>query len=127
MSNLPELPSKYRSWVEFYQEIEAYAKSQGVCYVSDELEVEIAWEEDSRIDDERYWETMRRRFGATIGGRIRIKMLDVKMEIFEQSMEVFRQRQTLQSLESAVRWHVPPSAPEYASFCRTLSFINTLT
>ena len=126
MNNLPELPSRYRSWVDFYLQVEAEVKSQGLCNVPDELEVEIQWQENLFVDVDRDL-PMAERFWAAEQKSVRVKMRDVKMEIFEMAMDIFRKKQALQSLEHSVLLHVPPSAPQYLSFCRLLSFINKIT
>ena len=128
MNNLPELPSRYRSWVDFYLQVEAEVKSQGLCNVPNELEVEIQCQENLFlfVDVDRDL-PMAERFWAAEQKSVRVKMRDVKMEIFEMAMDIFRKKQTLQSLGQAVLLHVPPSAPQYLSFCRLLSFINKIT
>lgn len=136
MNALPSLPSNYRSWTSFYLALERELKEQGatyaphgmdgaallkwledpdrVCEVPDNLEVEFRYQENLFLDV--YEEK-----------KVCINMRDVKLKIFEEAMEVLREREVLIQLRRVVHTHVPPMHPMYNEFETLIARILEIT
>lgn len=147
MSNLLQLPPKYRSWTAFYLAVERELKEQGatyaphemdeaellkwlekpdrVCRVPDNFEVEFEWYENLFLDTDGL--PMSERFWAAEQKTARILMQDVKLKIFEEVMQVLREREVLIQLRSMVRTHIPPTHPMFNEFERLIARVLEIT
>jgi len=122
MSKLPPLPQQYRSWADFYFKVEEYAKAQGMCYVPDELTVEVRWEESLFIDDCQL-EYGAKEFWATEGKVVSVTMRDVKLELAEWFIDILKRKDTIEDLERSVLAYVPTS---HATGKRLINFVTHL-
>jgi len=136
MSNLPELPPKYRSWTEFYLAVERELKKQGATYAPHGMDANqlLKWLEDPdricRVPDNFEVEfdlAMPERFWAAEQKRSRILMQDVKLKIFEETMDVLRQREVLIQLRRVVHTYVPPMHPMFNNFEKLIARIIDIT
>lgn len=132
MNTLPPLPSRYRSWTEFYLEVERELKKQGATYAPhgmDGAEL-LKWLEDPKrvcqVPNDFEVE-FRYQVIPYDESRVCLKMRDVKLKVFEEAMEVLRERETLIELKYAIRVHLPPTHPIYDDFQRIAKSIVEIT
>lgn len=149
MNNLPKLPPKYRSWTDLYLAVESELKTQGAtyaprgmdgaellewledpnrtCRVDDDFEVKIQWREDLFVDTGEPDTSALERFWVVDEKVVRIRMGDVKLQIFEEAMQVLREREVLIQLRHIVHTHIPPMHPMYNDFEKLIARILEIT